>query len=166
MAEEEKLESQEPENQNRDEDLAAQWASMLENQPEKKNDEDLASQWASMIEDQQDQKVEQETPTTVKEESVKVDPKISQKLQLILDIPVSITFEIGSRKMTIEEITKLSPSSIVELDKYIDQPIDIKVNGVLVAKGELYQVEDNFAVKITQIVSREERLKLLTMIGG
>ncbi|MEZ0323928.1 MAG: flagellar motor switch protein FliN [Hydrogenothermaceae bacterium] len=146
MAEEEKLESEGPEDKINKE-------------------EELASQWASMIENQQQHGTESESHKPTKEEYQEVDPKVSQKLQLILDIPISITFEIGSRKMSIEEITKLSPSSVIELDRYIDQPIDIKVNGVLVAKGELYQVEDNFAVKITQILSREERLKLLTTIG-
>lgn len=143
-----------------DEDLAAQWASMLENQ-ESGSQEDLAAQWASMLENQQSP----ESKPLEKKENVPDD--ISKKLELILDIPVTISFEIGSRKLQIEDIVKLSPSSIVELNKSIDQPIDIKVNGVLVAKGELYQVEDKFAVKIVQIISKEERIKLInTQLSG
>lgn len=120
----------------------------------KSSDEDLATQWASMLEN--------------KQQDVNIPVDISKRLELILDIPVTVSFEIGSRKLQIEDIVKLSPSSIVELNKNIDQPIDIKVNGVLVAKGELYQVEDKFAVKIIQIISKEDRIKLVNsqLSGG
>lgn len=151
-----------------DEDLAAQWASMLENQ-ETNPQEDLAAQWASMLENQQNPESKDLGKTEEKEskESGSIPDDIAKKLELILDIPVTISFEVGSRKLQIEDIVKLSPSSIVELNKNIDQPIDIKVNGVLVAKGELYQVEDKFAVKIVQIISKEERIKLInSQLGG
>lgn len=117
------------------------------NQEIKSNDEDIATQRASMLEN--------------KQQDVNIPVDISKRLELILDIPITVSFEIGSRKLQIEDIVKLSPSSIVELNKNIDQPIDIKVNGVLVAKGELYQVEDKFAVKIIQIISKEDRIKLV-----
>jgi flagellar motor switch protein FliN/FliY len=64
--------------------------------------------------------------------------------------------------MPIEEILKLAPSSVIDLDRYLNEPIDLKVNGVLVAKGELYQVDDNFAIKITEILTKEERLRLIS----
>lgn len=162
MSDEEKKEQ---DTEKKDEGLAAQWASMFENQEVEKKDEDLASQWASMVEEKQQEKPPE---PSVKPEFNLTGKDIEKKLELILDIPITISFEIGSRRLLIEDIIKLSPSSVVELDKYIDQPIDIKVNGVLVAKGELYQVEDNFAVKIVQIISKEERMKLISsqFIGG
>jgi flagellar motor switch protein FliN/FliY len=64
--------------------------------------------------------------------------------------------------MSIEEILKLAPSSVIDLDRYLNEPIDLKVNGVLVAKGELYQVDDNFAIKITEILTKEERVRLIS----
>ncbi|MGC9006870.1 MAG: FliM/FliN family flagellar motor switch protein, partial [Sulfurihydrogenibium sp.] len=73
-----------------------------------------------------------------------------------------ITVEIGSKVMAIEDILKLSPSSVIDLDRYINEPIDLKVNGVLVAKGELYQVEDQFAIKIKEILTKEERVNLIS----
>lgn len=162
MSEENIKHNQEPENkpESTDEDLAAQWAAMLENQQQ--DQQDLTAQWQSMIDEKkEDPSVPTSQPVTT------VDSQLVKKLDLILDIPVTISFEVGSKKLSIEDIVKLSPSSIIELDKYIDQPIDIKVNGVLVAKGELYQVEDNFAVKITKIISKEDRIKLITsQIGG
>lgn len=167
MGEEEVRENQEPENkpESADEDLAAQWAAMLENQQQ--DQQDLAAQWESMIEEKKEETpVPQDIPSAP-QPAVSADSQLAKKLDLILDIPVTISFEVGSKKLSIEDIVKLSPSSIIELDRYIDQPIDIKVNGVLVAKGELYQVEDSFAVKITRIISKEDRIKLITsQLGG
>lgn len=134
-----------------------------EKQDIENKEEDLASQWAAMVEDQSKGTKKQDVIETEPEKNISENTKdtLSQKIGLILDIPVLITFEIGSRKLSIEDIARLSPNSIIELDRYIDQPIDIKVNGVLVAKGEIYQVDDNFAVKIVQIISKEERINLL-----
>ncbi|MGC9120324.1 MAG: flagellar motor switch protein FliN, partial [Sulfurihydrogenibium sp.] len=87
---------------------------------------------------------------------------LQRKLSLLLDIPINITVEIGSKVMAIEDILKLSPSSVIDLDRYINEPIDLKVNGVLVAKGELYQVEDQFAIKIKEILTKEERVNLIS----
>lgn len=157
MSEDEIKENQETENkpENSDEDLAAQWAAMLEKQQDQK---DMAAQWESMVKEKKEEPPAQQDVQYVNS----IDSQLAKKLDLILDIPVTISFEVGSKKLSIEDIVKLSPSSIIELDKYIDQPIDIKVNGVLVAKGELYQVEDRFAVKITKIISKEDRIKLIT----
>ncbi len=88
--------------------------------------------------------------------------EILNKLDILLDIPITITVEIGSKSMPIEEILKLAPSSVIDLDRYLNEPIDLKVNGVLVAKGELYQVDDNFAIKITEILTKEERVRLVS----
>jgi flagellar motor switch protein FliN/FliY len=66
---------------------------------------------------------------------------------------------VGSTTLTLEEILNLGPGSVVELDNLVEEPVDIKVNGKLVAKGELVVVEDKFGVKITDIVEREERVK-------
>ncbi|ACN98452.1 flagellar motor switch protein FliN [Sulfurihydrogenibium azorense Az-Fu1] len=169
------------------EDLAKAWAEMLEQEPvveekeEKKEEttpsesqEDLAAAWAQMLEPEKNEEKE-----NINEEPIKDQPKIEskeekkdrfqnlpadieKKLNLLLDLPITITVEIGSKVMTIEEIVKLSPSSVVDLDRFITEPIDLKVNGVLVAKGELYQVEDQFAIKIKEILTKEERVNLIS----
>lgn len=168
MSEEEIKENQDMQNQPEggDEDLAAQWAAMLENQQQ--DQQDLAAQWESMIEEKKEEQPPPQEKIHTPPTPVEVDSTIAKKLDMILDIPITISFEVGSKKLHIEDIVKLSPSSIIELDRYIDQPIDIKVNGVLVAKGEIYQVDDNFAVKITKIISKEDRIKLITsqITGG
>ncbi|MRJ01889.1 MAG: flagellar motor switch protein FliN [Epsilonproteobacteria bacterium] len=89
----------------------------------------------------------------------------NSKLSLLLDIPLEVTVEIGTTEMLIEEVLKLNPNSIIELDRYINEPIDLKINGKVIAKGELYTVKSNFGIRITQIVTPEDRLKILDMKG-
>ena len=85
------------------------------------------------------------------------------KFSILLDVPLDIIVEIGSTQMPIEEVLRLNPNSVVELDRFIHEPVDIKVNGKVIAKGELYTVKNNFGIKITHIVTPEERLKILEM---
>ncbi len=85
------------------------------------------------------------------------------KFSILLDVPLDIVVEIGSTQMPIEEVLRLNPNSVVELDRFIHDPVDIKVNGKVIAKGELYTVKNNFGIKITHIVTPEERLKILEM---
>jgi len=83
------------------------------------------------------------------------------KLSMLLDIPLEVTVEIGSTQMLIEDVLKLNPNSIIELDRYINEPVDLKVNGRVIAKGELYTVKNNFGIRITHIITPEDRLKIL-----
>jgi flagellar motor switch protein FliN/FliY len=66
---------------------------------------------------------------------------------------------VGSTTLTLEEVLNLGPGSVVELDNLVGESVDIKVNGKLVAKGEIVVVEERFGVKITDIVEKEERVK-------
>ena len=66
---------------------------------------------------------------------------------------------VGSTTLTLGEILNLGPGSVVELDNLVEEPVDIKVNGKLVARGEIVVVEEKFGVKITDIVEKEERVK-------
>ena len=83
------------------------------------------------------------------------------KLSLLLDIPLEVTVEIGTTQMPIEDVLKLNPNSVIELDRYVNEPIDLKVNGRVIAKGELYTVKNSFGIKITHIIKPEDRLKIL-----
>mgnify|MGYP000910077983 CR=1 FL=1 len=76
---------------------------------------------------------------------------------LILDVPLQVTVELGRTKKSIKDILELSNGSIVELDKLAGEPVDIHVNGKLLAKGEVVVIDENFGVRITDIVSPEER---------
>ena len=76
---------------------------------------------------------------------------------LILDVPLQVTVELGRTKKSIKDILELSNGSIVELDKLAGEPVDIHVNGKLLSKGEVVVIDENFGVRITDIVSPEER---------
>ena len=85
----------------------------------------------------------------------------SEKMDLILDIPVSVTVEIGRTKMTIRNLLQLNQGGIVPLDRLAGDPLDVLVNGTLVAHGEVVVVNEKFGVRLTDIVSKAERIKRL-----
>lgn len=84
-----------------------------------------------------------------------------EKMELILDIPVSVTVEIGRTKMSIRNLLQLNQGGIVALDRLAGEPLDVLVNGTLVAHGEVVVVNDKFGVRLTDIVSKAERIKRL-----
>lgn len=85
----------------------------------------------------------------------------NDKMELILDIPVTVTVEIGRTKMTIRNLLQLNQGGIVALDRLAGEPLDVMVNGTLVAHGEVVVVNDKFGVRLTDIVSKAERIKRL-----
>jgi flagellar motor switch protein FliN len=85
----------------------------------------------------------------------------SRRLDLLLDVPLSLAVELGRARMSIQELLGLSPGSVVELDKIAGEPLDILINDRLVARGEAVVVSDKFGVRITDIVSPAERISRL-----
>ncbi|WP_273125556.1 flagellar motor switch phosphatase FliY [Bacillus weihaiensis] len=84
-----------------------------------------------------------------------------QNLDMLLDIPLKVTVELGRTKRSVKEILELSSGSIIELDKLAGEPVDILVNSKIVAKGEVVVIDENFGVRVTDIVSQRERLNKL-----
>lgn len=84
-------------------------------------------------------------------------PVNDTNIGLILDVPLQVTVELGRTRKLIREILELTPGSVVELDKLAGEPVDILVNGKLIAKGEVVVIDENFGVRITDIVSPIER---------
>jgi len=80
---------------------------------------------------------------------------------LILDVPLQVTVELGRTRKTIKDILELTNGSIVELDKLAGEPVDIMVNGRFLAKGEVVVIDENFGIRITDIVSPAERAQQL-----
>ncbi|AHG22058.1 flagellar motor switch protein FliN [Chania multitudinisentens RB-25] len=85
-----------------------------------------------------------------------------QDIDLILDIPVKLTVELGRTKMTIKELLRLSQGSVVSLDGLAGEPLDILINGYLIAQGEVVVVADKFGVRITDIITPSERMRRLS----
>ncbi|MDH5656625.1 MAG: flagellar motor switch protein FliN, partial [Spirochaetia bacterium] len=83
----------------------------------------------------------------------------SPNMNLLMDVQMNLTVELGRTKMYIKEILSLGEGSIIELDKLAGEPVDLLVNGKLIAKGEVVVIDENFGVRVTDIVSPIERLK-------
>lgn len=89
-------------------------------------------------------------------------PHIDQRrIGMILDIPLKVTVVLGRTRWPIKDILGLSPGSVVELQSLVDDPVEVLVNGALVARGEVVVVNENFGVRITDIIGPEDRLKSL-----
>lgn len=97
----------------------------------------------------------------VKTEEETTNETESEKMELILDIPVAITAEIGRTKMTIRNLLQLNQGGIIALDRLAGEPLDVLVNGTLVAHGEVVVVNEKFGIRLTDIVSKAERIKRL-----
>jgi len=93
--------------------------------------------------------------------NVELNHSEQRNLDLLLDIPLKVTVELGRTKRTIKDILDLSAGSIIELDKLAGEPVDILVNQKLIARGEVVVIDENFGVRVTDIVSRSDRLKKL-----
>ncbi len=87
--------------------------------------------------------------------------KTGQNLDMVMDIPITLSLELGHTRMSIRELLRLTQGSVVKLDRPGGDPLDILVNGCLVARGEVVVVNERFGVRITDIVSPEERLRRL-----
>ena len=73
-------------------------------------------------------------------------------LNLVLDVPVSLTIELGSCQLPMKEVLQLNIGSVVQLEKPADAPVELSVNGKLIARGEVVVIEDRFGVKITEVI--------------
>ncbi|MBO6258538.1 MAG: flagellar motor switch protein FliN [Succinivibrio sp.] len=84
-----------------------------------------------------------------------------KKLDAILDIPVTITMEVGHAKISIRNLLQLNQGSVIELERLAGEPLDVLVNGTLIAHGEVVVVNDKFGIRLTDVISQIERIKKL-----
>lgn len=82
-------------------------------------------------------------------------------LDVILDIPVSISMEVGSTEINIRNLLQLNQGSVIELDRLAGEPLDVLVNGTLIAHGEVVVVNEKFGIRLTDVISPSERIKKL-----
>jgi flagellar motor switch protein FliN/FliY len=86
----------------------------------------------------------------------------TRNLDLILDIPLTVTVELGRTRMLINDLLQLSQGSVVELTKLVGEPLEVLVNQKLVARGEVVVVNEKFGIRLTDVVSPSERIQQLT----
>ncbi len=85
-----------------------------------------------------------------------------RNLEMIFDVPVSVSAELGRSVIKIRDLLNLSPGAVVELERLAGESVDLLVNGVLIGKGDVVVVNENFGLRITEIVCTEERIKKLS----
>jgi len=81
------------------------------------------------------------------------------ELDVILDVPVTLSLEVGRTQISIRDLLRLNQGSVVELDRPSDQPMDVRVNGTLIARAEIVVVDDMFGIRLIDVVSPSERIR-------
>ena len=132
------------------------------------SEEDGLNDWADAMEEQADDKgktdVEFGTDAEVAgleefDEDHEITSQEKRKLDTILDIPVTIAMEVGRTNISIRNLLQLNQGSVVELDRVAGEPLDVLVNGTLIAHGEVVVVNDKFGIRLTDVISQLERIK-------
>ena len=138
------------------------------------DDQQMADQWAAALAEQDDDE-EASLPEPVSSPAEEVQSaefddlqpdaggsvNIDANLDVILDIPVTLSMEIGRTMISIRNLLQLNQGSVVELDRLAGEPMDVLVNGTLVAHGEVVVVNEKFGIRLTDVVSPSERVKKL-----
>ncbi len=119
----------------------------------------MANDWAAAMAEQSS--VEATELEDFNNDEVPFSAAQQQKLDSILDIPVVISMEVGRSKISIRNLLQLNQGSVVELDRIAGEPLDVMVNGTLIAHGEVVVVNDKFGIRLTDVISQTERIKKL-----
>ncbi|MFT5590126.1 MAG: flagellar motor switch protein FliN/FliY [Bradyrhizobium sp.] len=132
------------------------------------NDEQQAAEddWGAAIAEQEQAEkaalnAQQAAPTMFQEFASTSKTTTHNDIDFILDIPVQLTVELGRTKIAIKNLLQLAQGSVVELDGLAGEPMDVLVNGCLIAQGEVVVVNDKFGIRLTDIISPAERIKKL-----
>lgn len=122
--------------------------------------EDL-SMWDEAMDEQADAEAEPVELDELQEEDAPISGDEKRKLDAILDIPVTISMEVGRSHISIRNLLQLNQGSVVELDRVAGEALDVMVNGTLIAHGEVVVVNDKFGIRLTDVISQIERIKKL-----
>jgi flagellar motor switch protein FliN/FliY len=140
-----------------DQAVADEWAAAMEE--DNQGSDDPADDWGAAM--AEEEAVQQAQLDQVVDEGKPVDPDGTPELDVILDIPVSISMEVGRTEIPIRNLLQLNQGSVVELDRLAGEPLDVLVNGTLIAHGEVVMVNDKFGIRLTDVVSQSERIQRL-----
>ncbi|WP_305407662.1 flagellar motor switch protein FliN [Photobacterium leiognathi] len=125
-----------------------------------KNDQQMADDWAAALAEQADD-VQPAPLEELTDESTPITDDERRKLDTIMDIPVTISMEVGRTQISIRNLLQLNQGSVVELDRIAGESLDVMVNGTLIAHGEVVVVNDKFGIRLTDVISQTERIKKL-----
>ena len=168
MADDDKKDEQEL---SEDEKLAAEWESAMEESGDA-DDDGREDEWAAALAEagetgEEDSGRSKDNVRAAPMEEFPEGSNFSQgsgpapDLDVILDIPVTISMEVGNTQIPIRNLLQLNQGSVIELDRLAGEPLDVLVNGTLIAHGEVVMVNEKFGIRLTDVISPGERIKRL-----
>jgi len=127
----------------------------------------MAAEWAAALAEttpatEVQTQAEQVSPASFQNFASGAGPTAGNDINMILDIPVQLTVELGRTRIPIKHILQLAQGSVVELEAMAGEPMDVLVNGYLIAQGEVVVVNDKFGIRLTDIVTPSERMRRLS----
>ena len=143
-----------------DEAVTDDWAAAMAEDPTTEEAGNVDDEWGDAMAEEADS-VQQAKLDPLTDDSKPVTDHLTPELDVILDIPVSISMEVGRTEIPIRNLLQLNQGSVVELDRLAGEPLDVLVNGTLIAHGEVVMVNDKFGIRLTDVVSQSERIQRL-----
>ena len=137
-----------------------EWAAAMAEDPTAEEAGNVGDEWADAMSEETDA-IKQAPLEALTDEGKPAGDNLSPELDVILDIPVSISMEVGRTEIPIRNLLQLNQGSVVELDRLAGEPLDVLVNGTLIAHGEVVMVNDKFGIRLTDVVSQSERIQRL-----
>jgi flagellar motor switch protein FliN/FliY len=139
-----------------------------DNNPVEENPDDIMDDWAAALAEQEtvdaaaaSEPVPQPANIFQSFDSTAMPAGAPNNIDMILDIPVALTVELGRTKIAIRNLLQLAQGSVVELDGLAGEPMDVLVNGCLIAQGEVVVVNEKFGIRLTDIITPAERIRRL-----
>lgn len=156
-----------PEGGSEDEKLASEWEAAMEESGDSEGG-GVEDEWAAAMAEAD--AIDKSAPDDIQSaplESFEATPSPQQAtgapdLDVILDIPVTISMEVGNTSIPIRNLLQLNQGSVIELDRLAGEPLDVLINGTLIAHGEVVMVNDKFGIRLTDVVSPTERIRRLS----
>lgn len=152
-----------------DEKLAAEWEAAMDEAGDASEETDDMDDWGEALAEQEKAGAKAKPGAKVKnapmeefEEGGSSSDQSHPDLDVILDIPVTISMEVGNTSIPIRNLLQLNQGSVIELDRLAGEPLDVLVNGMLIAHGEVVMVNDKFGIRLTDVISPSERIRKLT----
>ncbi|MDX3773753.1 flagellar motor switch protein FliN [Chromatiaceae bacterium AAb-1] len=125
------------------------------------DDKETMDEWAAAMAEADSDNIEAVELEELQDDKKPLTADEKRKLDTILDIPVTISMEVGRAKISIRNLLQLNQGSVVELERVAGEPLDVLVNGTLIAHGEVVVVNDKFGIRLTDVISQIERIKKL-----
>jgi len=118
----------------------------------------VVDDWAAAVAEQADGETQAASLETLRDEG---NPAGQPNIEGVLDIPVTLSVEIGRTRISIRNLLQLNQGSVVELERLAGEPLDVLINGTLVAHGEVVVVNEKFGIRLTDVISAQERVRKL-----